>query len=98
MFEVCNYESKFPYFLIIFRFWKKYEEETLPGDSVWQALLRVVRRHLTPPPSSTNVERLFSIAGLTATDHRAALSGEKLDQILFLRENALMANFKLGWE
>ena len=43
-------------------------------------------------------ERLFSIGGLTATDHRAALSGEKLDQILFLRENALMANFKLGWE
>ena len=23
--------------------------------------------------------------------------GEKLDQILFLRENALMANFDLGW-
>ena len=50
------------------------------------------------PPSSTNVERLFSIGGLTATDHRAALAGEKLDQILFLRENAHMANFKLGWE
>ena len=47
--------------------------------------------------SSTNVERLFSIGGLTATDHRAALAGE-LDQILFFRENALMANFKLEWE
>ena len=35
--------------------------------------------------------------GLVATDHRASLSGEKLDQILFLRENALMANFDLGW-
>ena len=68
------------------------------SDSVRKALLQVVRRHLTPPPSSTNVERLFSIGGLTATDHRAALAGEKLDQILFLRENALMANFKLGWE
>ena len=54
-------------------------------------------RHLTPPPSSTNVERLFSYGGLVATDHRASLSGEKLDQILFLRENALMANFDLGW-
>ena len=42
------------------------------------------------------IERLFSIGGLTATDHRAALSGEKLDQILFLRENALMAN--LSWD
>jgi len=53
--------------------------------------------HLTPPPSSTNVERLFSYGGLVATDHRSSLSGEKLDQILFLRENALMANFDLGW-
>ena len=35
--------------------------------------------------------------GLVATDHRSSLSGEKLDQILFLRENALMANFDLGW-
>ena len=77
---------------------KKYEEETGQADSVRKALLQVVRRHLTPPPSSTNVERLFSIGGLTATDHRAALAGEKLDQILFLRENALLANFKLGWE
>jgi len=33
----------------------------------------------------------------TATDHRSSLSGEKLDQILFLRENALMPNFDLGW-
>ena len=98
MLEVCNYELKFPNLLVICRFWKKYEEESVQADSVRKALLRVVRRHLTPPPSSTNVERLFSVAGLTATDHRAALSGEKLDQILFLRENALMANFQLGWE
>ena len=89
---------KSPQFCVICRFWKKYEEETGLSDSVRKALLQVVRRHLTPPPSSTNVERLFSIGGLTATDHRAALAGEKLDQILFLRENALMANFKLGWE
>ena len=80
--------------------WKKYEEETGLSDSVRKALLQVVRRHLTPPPSSTSVERLFSIGGLTvtATNRRAALALEKLDQILFLRKNALMANFKLGWE
>ena len=69
----------------------------ISNDKVKKALLCVVRRHLTPPPSSTNVERLFSYGGLVATDHRASLSGEKLDQILFLRENALMANFDLGW-
>ena len=64
---------------------------------VKKSFLCVVRRQLTPPPSSTNVERLFSYGGLVATDHRVSLSGEKLDQILFLRENALMANFDLGW-
>ena len=79
------------------RFWQQYEAAASPNDKVKKALLCVVRRHLTPPPSSTNVERLFSYGGLVATDHRSSLSGEKLDQILFLRENALMANFDLGW-
>ena len=68
-----------------------------PSDNLKKALLKVVRQHLTPPPSSTNVERLFSYGGLVATDHRSSLSAEKLDQILFLRENALVANFDLGW-
>ena len=63
-----------------------------------KALLKVVCRHLTPPPSSTNVEKLFSYGGLVATDHRSSLPGKKLDQILFLRENALMANFDLGYK
>ena len=80
------------------RFWRRYQEETAPSDYARKALLCVARHHLTPPPSSTNVERLFSVGGLTAADHRASLSGEKLDQILFLRENALMANFNLGWQ
>ena len=80
-----------------YRFWHQYEQTSNPNDKIAKALLKVVRRHLTPPPSSTNVERLFSYGGLVATDHRASLSGEKLDQILFLRENALMANFNLGW-
>ena len=31
-------------------------------------LLKVVCQHLTPPLSSTNVERLFSNGGLTATN------------------------------
>ena len=62
----------------------------------FQMLLNVLDPTFTL--SSTNVERLFSVGGLTATDHRAALSGEKIDQILFLCENALMAHFKLGWE
>ena len=75
------------------RFWQYYEKAASPSDNLKKALLK----HLTPPPSSTDVERLFSYGGLVATDHRSSLSAEKLDQILFLRENALMANFDLGW-
>ena len=81
----------------MFRYWKQFEETSKANNKIVKALLKVVRRHLTPPPSSTNVERLFSYGGLVATDHRSSISGEKLDQILFLRENALMANFDLGW-
>ena len=61
----------------------------------------MVCRHLTAPHSFTNahcnVERLLSYGGLVATDHCANLCDEKLGQVLFLRENALMANFELGW-
>ena len=74
-----------------------YEQSAAPSDNIKKALLTVVRRHLTAPPSSTNVERLFSYGGLVASDHRASLAAEKLDQILILPENTLMANFDLGW-
>ena len=91
--KIKTYFFKFQYF----RFWKHFEETSKANEKIVKTLLKVVRQHLTPPPSSTNVERLFSYGGLVATDHRSTLSGEKLDQILFLRENALMANFDLGW-
>jgi hypothetical protein len=81
---------------VLYRFWKRFEE--MAGeDAAKKALLQVVRRHLTPPPSSTNVERLFSYAGQAAEDHRASLAGERLDAMLFLRENVLLANFSLEW-
>ena len=83
-------------YLVHCRFWQKFEEETPPNDYFRKALLCVARRHLFPPPSYTNVKRLFNYGGLVATDHRSSLFGEKLDQILFLRDNALMANFDLG--
>ena len=31
-----------------------------PNDNLKKAFIRVAKQHLTPPPSSTNVERLFS--------------------------------------
>ena len=61
------------------------------------ALLRVVRRHLTPPPSSTNIERLFSYAGLLLSKKRGRILPERVDQILFLRENLFLLALKLEW-
>jgi hypothetical protein len=56
------------------------------------------RKFLTPPPTSTDVERLFSAAGLIAADNRARLSPETLEKLLFLRDNILVLNFELDWE
>ena len=61
------------------------------------ALLRVVRRHLTPPPSSTNIERLFSYAGLLLSKKRGRILPERVDQTLFLRENLFLLALKLEW-
>ena len=67
------------------------------GCKVKAALLRVVRRHLTPPPSSTNIERLFSYAGLLLTKKRGNMLPERVDQTLFLRENLFLLALKLEW-
>ena len=64
-------------------FWKHFEETSKANDKIAKALLKVVRRHLTPPPSSTNVERLFSYGGLVATDHRSTLSGKSWTKFSF---------------
>ena len=68
------------------------------GCKVKEALLRVVRRFLTPPPTSTNVERLFSYAGLILSNNRSSMQPEKLDQTLFIRENLFMLNFTIEWQ
>ena len=48
----------------------------------------------TPPPTSTDVERLFSIAGQIASDRRS----DNLENFIFLRENILILNFELDWD
>ena len=57
-----------------------------------------LRKFLTPPPTSTDVERLFSIAGLIASDNRPRISPPTLEKLLFLRENILVVNFELDWD
>ena len=55
-------------------------------------------RYLTPPPTSTDVERLFSRAGMALPSHRAGTLPERVDRALFIRENILSLNFALDWE
>ena len=59
---------------------------------------KLAKLYLAPPPTSTNnCERLFSIAGQVMDEKRATLLPERLDKILFLRENIKSANFNLDW-
>ena len=43
-----------------FKFWRNY---SVTKDRAQKALCELARRYLTPPPTSTDVERLFSTAG-----------------------------------
>ena len=64
---------------------------------VGQALLTVVKKYLTPPATSTSVERLFSAAGLIMETKRNRLCPDKLNQLLFVREEFLLGVIKLEW-
>ena len=52
---------------------------------------------MTPPATSTAVERLFSAAGLVMEAKRNRLCPDELDMLLFLREAFLLATCKLEW-
>ena len=76
--------------------WAKYQEKA--GGSVAKlSLCKLAKKYLTPPPTSTNCERLFAIAGQVMDEKRANLLPERLDMILFLRENIKNTNFNLDW-
>ena len=75
-------------------FWKEFENGAAE-DPVKLALARLAKKYLTPPPTSTDVERLFSVAGNILTDERNPLLPENLDKLLFLKENIFNLNFKL---
>ena len=64
---------------------------------VGQALLTIVKKYLTPPATSTSVERLFSAAGLIMEAKRNCLCPDKLNQLLFVREEFLLGVIKLEW-
>jgi hypothetical protein len=73
-------------------FWKNYEKNTTIEKK--QALATIAKKFLTPPPTSTDVERLFSTAGDILSNERNRLLPENLEKILFCRENIPIINFK----
>ena len=78
------------------RYYKELQDSS-NGCKVKKAFLKEARKYLTPPPTSTNVERLLSYAGLIADEKRGRLQPERLEKILFVRENLAMLGFKLVW-
>ena len=76
--------------------WAKFEEQSV-NSPIALALCRVARKYLTPPPTSTNSERLFSVAGQVMDENRARILPDSLEKILFLRENLVTCNFSLDW-
>ena len=76
--------------------WKNFEAES-KDNKIKVALCRLAKNYLTPPPTSTNCERLFSVAGQVMDEKRARMLPENLEKILFLRENLLANNYSLEW-
>ena len=77
-------------------FWREYEEKAKhEQNSVKLKLAKLAKKYLSPPPTSTDVERLFSIAGSILTDERNRLLPDNLDKLLFLKQNIQLLNFKL---
>jgi len=76
--------------------WSKYHDRA-DGSVIKLSLCKLAKLYLTPPPTSTNCERLFSIAGQVMDEKRATLLPERLEKILFLRKNIKSANFNLDW-
>ena len=75
-------------------FWKEFEKNST-HEPVKQALARLAKKYLTPPATSTEVERLFSVAGNILSDERNSLKPENVDKLLFLKENLRNLNYKL---
>ena len=75
-------------------FWAKFSAEG-KDCRIKTALANLAKRYLTPHPTSTNVERLFSTAS-NVLDGRN-LNTESLEKLVFLKENLKLRNFALDW-
>ncbi|XP_047135522.1 zinc finger BED domain-containing protein 4-like [Hydra vulgaris] len=72
-------------------FWKNYKKNAT--SKIKLALTKVAKKYLTPPPTFTDVERLFSTAGDILSNERNRLLAENLEKLLFCRENLAVVGF-----
>ena len=74
----------------LLKYWKtKMETAKLEDDKIKIALCEVAKKYLTPPPSTVDVERLFSTCGNVLSPKRNRLLPSSLEKIVFLRNNYL---------
>ena len=66
-----------------FTFWK---EKSSSGNRIWKVLSNIAESYLTPYPTTTDVERLFSTAGDIITNERNKLNPANAKKILFLEK------------
>ncbi|XP_065658592.1 zinc finger BED domain-containing protein 4-like [Hydra vulgaris] len=90
--EVLNDSLDSQIFSDCLDFCKIYEKNS--SGRVKLALAKIAKKFLTPPPTSTDVERLFSTAGDILTNERNRLLPENLEKLLFCRENLPNVNFR----
>jgi len=74
-----------------FAYWKDVHDS---GDKLKQAFAALAKKYITPPPTSVDVERLFSSAGNILTPKRNRLHAENLEKNLFCKENLPKINFE----
>ena len=78
------------------QWWSKFEDSS-KDNKLRMALCKVAKKYLTPCPTSTNCERLFSVAGQIMDEKRTNMLPKNFERILFLRENLIITNFSLDW-
>ena len=74
-----------------FAYWKKMSMST---NLVDKYLADIAKQYLTPPPTSVDVERLFSIAGLILSAKKNILLPHNAEMLFFCRENLPKVNFE----